>query len=52
MSMYNVYVKTSHGNVRVYQIAALSEDAAKREGAEYGRVTYAMRLHGVQVAGK
>jgi hypothetical protein len=47
MSMYNVYVRTAHGNTRVYCVAALSELAAKRECMQYGRVTYAMRLHGV-----
>lgn len=47
MSIYSVYVETAHGNVRVYEVAALSLDAAMREASQYGRVEYAVRTRGI-----
>jgi hypothetical protein len=43
MAIYNAYVETCHG-MRCYQVAAVSEDAAKREAGEYGRVRFVHRV--------
>lgn len=45
MSMYNAYVETAHG-MRCYQVAAMSEDEAKRCASDYGRVRYVCRVAG------
>lgn len=51
MSIYTCYVRTAHGSIRQYQIVAASEEAAKREASEYGRVTLCVRVRGVSVMG-
>lgn len=48
MSIYNVYVKTSHGNMRVFEIAAISEAVARREAMDYGRVEFAVRMYAME----
>jgi len=40
MKLFNAYVQTSHRNTRVYEVAAMSEEAATREAMEYGHVQY------------
>lgn len=43
MSIYNAYVETHHG-MKVYQVAAASEEAAKREAGGYGRVRFVYKV--------
>lgn len=49
MYLYDCHVLTAHGSVRVYQLAALSVEAAAREAKSYGRVLNVFQGVGVQI---
>lgn len=44
MSIYHAFVQVPGHGTRCYEVCAASDEAAKREAMEYGRVTFVQKI--------